>query len=67
MMQTDVDVTVRGPVRAGELGVTLPHEHVLLNLMLEYKREGVINHQFLAYPGTGISSWGRLPHDLRRN
>jgi predicted metal-dependent phosphotriesterase family hydrolase len=41
-------MTVRGPVDAAELGITLPHEHVYLNLMLEYKKEGVLNDEPLA-------------------
>ena len=41
-------MTVRGPVDASTLGVTLPHEHVFLNLMLEYKKEGVLNDEELA-------------------
>jgi predicted metal-dependent phosphotriesterase family hydrolase len=44
---TDV-ITVRGPVDASTLGITLPHEHVFLNLMLEYKKEGVLNDEVLA-------------------
>ena len=41
-------MTVRGPVDAGDLGVTLPHEHVFLNLMNEYKKDGVLNDERLA-------------------
>lgn len=41
-------MTVSGPVDAEDLGVTLPHEHVFLNLMLEYKKEGVLNDEVLA-------------------
>jgi phosphotriesterase-related protein len=44
---TDV-MTVRGPVDPDTLGITLPHEHVFLNLMLEYKKEGVLNDEVLA-------------------
>ena len=44
---TDV-MTVRGAVDTSTLGVTLPHEHVFLNLMLEYKKEGVLNDETLA-------------------
>lgn len=44
---TDV-MTVRGAVDASTLGITLPHEHVFLNLMLEYKKEGVLNDEVLA-------------------
>jgi len=44
---TDV-ITVRGAVDASTLGITLPHEHVFLNLMLEYKKEGVLNDEVLA-------------------
>lgn len=41
-------MTVSGPVDASTLGVTLPHEHVYLNLMQEYKKEGVLNDEALA-------------------
>ena len=41
-------MTVTGPIDAQDLGVTLPHEHVFLNLMLEYKKEGVLNDEVLA-------------------
>jgi len=42
-------MTVQGPVEARTLGITLPHEHVFLNLMLEYKKEGVLNDEVLAH------------------
>lgn len=55
-MRTDVEVmTVLGPTTVGELGLTLPHEHVFLNLMAEYKREGVLNDEGLA-----VQELGRL-------
>jgi predicted metal-dependent phosphotriesterase family hydrolase len=57
MVRTDVEVmTVLGPTMVGELGVTLSHEHVLLNLILEYKREEVLNDEPLA-----IQELGWLP------
>ncbi len=41
-------MTVRGPVSAAELGVTLPHEHVFLDLTREYRGEGLLNDPALA-------------------
>jgi len=80
-MRTDVEVmTVLGPTTVGELGLTLPHEHVLLNLLAEYKREGVLNDERLAVQELGrlaevgcrtifdMTSWelDRDPEALRR-
>jgi len=36
-------VTVRGPVPAGALGVTLMHEHLLINLLREFRSDGLLN------------------------
>jgi phosphotriesterase-related protein len=44
---TDV-MTVTGPVPADELGVTLPHEHVFLDLTREYRGNGLLNDHDLA-------------------
>jgi phosphotriesterase-related protein len=44
---TDV-MTVAGPVPAHDLGVTLPHEHVFLDLTLEYRGNGLLNDPELA-------------------
>lgn len=41
-------MTVRGPVPATELGVTLPHEHVLIDLVREYRADGLLNDEGLA-------------------
>ena len=41
-------MTVLGPVDAGELGVTLPHEHVFLDLTREYRGDGLLNDPVLA-------------------
>jgi phosphotriesterase-related protein len=35
--------TVRGPVSAGQLGVTLMHEHLLINLLKEFRGDGLLN------------------------
>ncbi|UYM04060.1 phosphotriesterase family protein [Solicola gregarius] len=35
--------TVSGPIDASELGFTLPHEHVFINLMPEYRGDGLLN------------------------
>jgi phosphotriesterase-related protein len=44
---TDV-MTVTGPVDADDLGVTLPHEHVFLDLTREYRGNGLLNDPELA-------------------
>ncbi len=41
-------MTVLGPVDADELGVTLPHEHVFLDLTREYRANGLLNDPGLA-------------------
>lgn len=38
-------MTVTGPVEAGELGRTLPHEHLYVNTMLEYRGSGLVNEE----------------------
>lgn len=35
--------TVNGPISANDLGITLPHEHLFINLMPEYRGEGLLN------------------------
>ena len=41
-------MTVTGPVAADDLGVTLPHEHVFLDLTREYRGNGLLNDPALA-------------------
>jgi phosphotriesterase-related protein len=41
-------MTVRGPVEVDDLGVTLPHEHVFLDLTREYRGNGLLNDAALA-------------------
>ncbi len=53
MMRPMADVTsgvmtVTGPVAADDLGVTLPHEHVFLDLTREYRGNGLLNDPDLA-------------------
>lgn len=36
-------MTVRGEVNSHNLGFTLPHEHVFINLVREYRGEGLLN------------------------
>jgi predicted metal-dependent phosphotriesterase family hydrolase len=40
--------TVLGPVAAEDLGVTLPHEHVFIDLVREYRGDGLLNDHALA-------------------
>jgi predicted metal-dependent phosphotriesterase family hydrolase len=41
-------MTVMGPIDEAALGVTLPHEHIFINLMSEYKGEGFLGDRSLA-------------------
>ncbi|HET7357452.1 MAG TPA: hypothetical protein VFJ09_12325 [Nocardioidaceae bacterium] len=41
-------MTVLGPVDAGDLGTTLPHEHVFVDLVREYRGDGLLNDRALA-------------------
>jgi phosphotriesterase-related protein len=41
-------MTVTGPVSADQLGVVLPHEHVLIDLVREYRGNGLLNDEHLA-------------------
>lgn len=47
-MPGGVVMTVLGPVAASEMGVTLPHEHVFVDLVAEYRAEGLLNDEALA-------------------
>ncbi len=40
-------MTVTGPVDATELGMTLPHEHVFIDLTREYHWDGLLNDEEL--------------------
>ena len=40
-------ITVTGPVAATELGLTLPHEHVFIDLTREYHWDGLLNDEQL--------------------
>ena len=40
--------TVLGPRDAADLGVTLPHEHVFVDLVREYRGDGLLNDRALA-------------------
>jgi predicted metal-dependent phosphotriesterase family hydrolase len=41
-------MTVTGPVAAQQLGVVLPHEHVFIDLVSEYRGNGLLNDEQLA-------------------
>lgn len=42
-MGTATVTTVRGDVNADQLGITLPHEHLFINLMRDYRLAGLLN------------------------
>ena len=35
--------SVLGPVAPGSLGITMPHEHTFLDVMREYRGDGLVN------------------------
>lgn len=39
--------TVTGPVPEEQLGLTLPHEHIFINLVREYRADGLLNNHAL--------------------
>ena len=41
-------MTVRGPIEPEELGFTLPHEHLIVNTLLEYRGNGFMMDEDLA-------------------
>ncbi len=41
-------MTVTGPVGHDELGFVLPHEHVFIDLVREYRGSGLLNDEHLA-------------------
>jgi len=41
-------MTVLGPVPSADLGITLPHEHVFIDLVREYRGDGLLNDPVLA-------------------
>ncbi len=73
-------MTVSGPVAAADLGVTLPHEHLFIDLLREYRGAGLLHdealaieevHAFRAAGGRTIvdctsEGLGRHPAGLRR-
>lgn len=73
-------MTVRGPVPAADIGTTLMHEHLFINLLREYRGNGLLNDEALAIEecrgfaeagGRTIvdctnGSMGRDPEALRR-
>ena len=73
-------MTVRGAVFAGDLGVVLPHEHVFIDLLREYRGTGLLADEGLAIEELGrfreaggrtlvdctSQGLGRRPEALRR-
>jgi phosphotriesterase-related protein len=73
-------MTVRGPLPAAELGVVLPHEHLFIDLLREYRGTGLLADETLAvdevmrFRGAGggtivdctSEGIGRRPDALRR-
>lgn len=41
-------MTVTGPVEPADLGITLPHEHLFIDLLREYRGDGLLNDGALA-------------------
>ena len=73
-------MTVTGPVDSGDLGIVLPHEHVFIDLVREYRGSGLLNDEHLARAELGalraagggtlvdltVDEIGRDPDALRR-
>jgi phosphotriesterase-related protein len=73
-------MTVRGPVPGDQLGVILPHEHLFIDLLREYRASGLLNdedltlHELTAFRDAGgrtivdctSEGLGRDPSALRR-
>jgi phosphotriesterase-related protein len=73
-------MTVTGPVAGAELGVALPHEHLFIDLVRDYRGDGLLNDEALAVQevsafrdaggGTIVDvtsiGLGRQPEALRR-
>lgn len=73
-------MTVTGPVDAAQLGVCLPHEHLFIDLLREYRGDGLLNdgalaiQEVAAFRAAGGRSiidvtsvgLGRAPEALRR-
>ena len=61
-----VVATVLGPVEASELGITLPHEHLFINLMRERRGDGLINDEALVADEVSVfcAQGGRTIVDL---
>lgn len=57
--------TVLGPVDPSALGVTLPHEHVFIDLVREYRGDGLLNDRALAVEELGafVAAGGRTVVD----
>ena len=58
-------MTVRGPIAAADLGVTLPHEHLFIDLLREYRGNGLLHDEALAIEEVGAFRDGGW-HDHRR-
>ena len=70
----DSAMTVLGPVPLDDLGVTLPHEHLFLDLWKEFGREGVFNDVELAVSEVqdyvtagGVTLVDLTPREMGRN
>jgi predicted metal-dependent phosphotriesterase family hydrolase len=47
-------MTVTGPIGRDELGFVLPHEHVFIDLVREYRGSGLLNDEHLACQELGV-------------
>jgi predicted metal-dependent phosphotriesterase family hydrolase len=47
-------MTVRGPIASTDLGVTLPHEHLFIDLLREYRGNGLLHDEALAIEEVGV-------------
>lgn len=65
----DTVMTVLGPVRASDLGITMCHEHVFIDLWREFSRDGMLDEFELAVSELGrlVAAGGRTLVDLSNN
>jgi phosphotriesterase-related protein len=60
-------LTVLGPVDADSMGVTLPHEHLLIDFEVMFKEPPAASDKALAYQPVGLSNLGWVRQNFNAN
>jgi phosphotriesterase-related protein len=60
-------LTVLGPVDADHMGVTLPHEHLLIDFEVMFKEPAAASEKGLAYQPVSLSNLGWLRQNFNAN